>query len=178
MKNIEFLLGASPDLHGRTVGEYRQFTPTEWESQHDVIQMAFPTKTQSRFHPGQPFLPADFDPYAHIPAADYQRCKATISLLLHSYLKSLGVEFLINHGHVTLSIEMGSNPYWLNSTDHNTLRLTRILECLGIFGMVDIQIALHDYLVFELSPAFCETISAKTVAFWVAAKENKLHLLR
>jgi hypothetical protein len=177
VKNIDFLLGGSPDLHGRMVSEYLQFTPTEWESQHDVIQMAFPTKTQSRFHPGQPFMPADFYPYAHIPAADYQRCKATISLLLHSYLKSLWVEFLINHGQVTLTCT-SPYPYWAASADHNTLRLTRILECLGIFGMVNIQTALHDFLVYNIAINNSDRIHAITLAFWVAAKENKLSLLR
>lgn len=174
--NIYFLTGTAPDSNGRTLQQYLAFDDNDWEFQHDVIQMAFPTKTQSKFHPDQPFLPADFN-VEDLSNDEYQRSRAAISLLLHGYLKSLGVEFLINHTLVTLSCK-SQYPHWADSNDHNTLRLTRILECLGIFGMVYSQTALHDFLVYEIAPDNSDRINTKTVAFWVAAKENKLHLLR
>ena len=175
--NIAFLLGAAPDPYGRTLQDYRAFSAEDWEAQHDVIQMAFPTKTQSKFHPNQPFLPADFSIADMTPDA-YQRCRAAISLLLHSYLNSLRVEFLINHDVPSFRLLGGSYLYWADSRNHNTLRLTRILDCLGIFGLTIIQQGLHDFLVYEIAAQSTGSISAETVAFWVAAKENNLHLLR
>lgn len=175
-KNIAFLIGVELDENGRSVQQYLHFEDHEWEFQHDVIQMAFPTKTQSRFHPNQPFLPATFD-ISGLTDDQRQRCKATISLLLHGYLKSLNVEFLINHDKITL-ISKFDHPDWAATVDHNTLRLTRILECLGIFDMHNIQRALCDFLVYDIAIKNCSRINAKTVAFWVAARENKLHLLR
>ena len=175
--NIAFLLGAAPDPYGRTLQDYLAFSEEDWEAQHDVIQMAFPTMTQSKFHPNQPFLSADFS-IADLTTDAYQRCRAAISLLLHSYLKSLRVEFLVNHNVPSFVLRGGSYLYWADSRNHNTLRLTRILECLGIFGMTNIQHGLHNFLVYEIAAQSTESISAKTVAFWVAAKENNLHLLR
>lgn len=174
-KNVAFLLGLEPDPNGRTVQQYLAFDDNDWEFQHDVIQLAFPTKTQSQFHPHQRFLPTYFK-VEDLTDDEAQRCRATISLLLHSYLKSLGVEFLINQTRISITAKH-KYPDWAASCDHNTLRLTRILECLGIFGMVDIQTALHDFLVYDIAPKNSDRISTKTVAFWVAAKENKLHLL-
>lgn len=178
-KNISFLLGYEQDQNTRTVNDYLRFNENDWEDQHDVIQMAFPTKTQSKFHPNQPFLSADFDINA-LDADQKQRCKATVSLLLHSYLKSLSVSFLINHDLVDIHFGPFSTgrPYWTLPRDHNTLRLTRVLECLGIFEMTNIQSALYDFLVYTVIPCYSEGIDSYTLAHWVAAKDNKLHLLR
>lgn len=173
--NIMFLLNLEPDPNGRTVHEYLHFEDHEWEEQHDVIQMAFPTKTRSKFHPDQPYIPADFD-FATLSDDHRQRIRATISLLLHSYMRSLGVEFLINRDRITFTTNVDA-PYWAESRDHNTLRLTRILECLGIFGLTEIQTALHDFLVYNIAVRQNGRINAKTVAYWVAARENKLNLL-
>ena len=177
--NIDFLTGKAPDPYGRTLADYLAFTDTDWESQHDVIQMAFPTKTQSKFHPDQPFLPAGWTVWNRMLTTDeLQRARAAISTLLHSYLNSLGVEFLKNGYRCTFSLREGVDPYWANSSDHNTLRLTRILECLGIFEMYGTQADFHDFLVYTVAPKYSDRINAATVAFWVAARENKLHLLR
>lgn len=177
-KNIAFLLGHEPDANGLTVNQYLHFHGVDWEQQHDVIQMAFPTKTQSKFHPEQPFLPAEFDMF-DLEEDEQQRLKATISLLLHSYLKSLEVEFLINHDNVSITMKpLGVAPYWANSRDHNTLRLSRILECLDIFEMRNIQKALFEFLVYDIGVTYYNDINAKTVAYWVAARENRLRRIR
>lgn len=172
--NIEFLLGINDDPNGRSVDDYLKFSGTDWETQHDVIQMAFPTKTQSKFHPNQPFLSAGFV-FADLPEKERQRCRSTISLLLHSYMKSLDVQFLIIKD--PEFIAGNGVSFWAHSRDHNTLRLTRILECLGIFEMTAIQNALFEFLVYEIA-GNNSRISGTTVAFWVAAKENKLDRLR
>ncbi len=172
--NIAFLIGQLPDPYGRSLDDYLRFSDSDWEAQHDVIQMAFPTKTQSKFHPDQPFLPANFDMYAEV----HHLCCETISTLLHQYLKSLGVDFSKNQYGATFELRPGVDPYWADSRDHNTLRLTRILECLGIFRMNYIKDDLYNFLVYKVAPKYSDRINAATVAFWVAAKENKLHLLR
>jgi hypothetical protein len=175
-KNISFLLGLELDDNGRSVQQYLNFDVNDWEFQHDVIQMAFPTKTQSQFHPTQPFLSADFD-LAALTDDQRQRVRATISLLLYSYMKSLNVEFLINHDRVSLDLTH-SYPAWADSNDHNTIRLTRVLECLGIFEMYNIRDALFDFLMYRIAAVFHNRVKTKTVAFWVAAKDNKLEKLR
>lgn len=174
-QNIAFLLGTEADPFGRKVEDYLTFSGVDWERYHDVIQMAFPTRTQSKFHPNQPFISAGFD-VNDLSEKDRNYCRSTISLLLHSYMKSLNVEFLIiKDPEFNISVPVSSLP-WATSRDHNTLRLTRILDCLGVFGMTAIQNALFEFLVYNIAKN-SRDISGTTVAFWVAAKENKLDLL-
>ena len=174
--NIEFLLGQASDGNGRLISEYLQFSPERWEECHDHMQWAFPTHTQSAYNPSAATIPLTFE-LSSLSDDELQRCRATISLLLHSYMRSLSVEFLINHTLITFEAK-SQYPDWASSRDHNTLRMTRVLECLGIFDMTAIQSALGDWLVYTISVKHHAHISAKTVAYWVAAKDNKLHLLR
>lgn len=176
--NIAFLLAQACDGNGRMVADYFNFTEERWEDCHDHMQWAFPTHTKSAYNPRAATIPLDFE-LSSLTDDELQRCRATISLLLRSYTQSLGVEFLINHTLVTFTLlPRIQYPAWASSRDHNVLRMTRVLECLGIFGMTNIQTALHDFLVYEIAPTYFETINAKTVAYWVAAKEGKLHLMR
>ena len=185
-KNIAFLLGLEPDNNGRMVADYLNFSDRDWEEQHDVIQMAFPTKTRSKFHPNQPFLSEDYS-VLRFTGDEYVRVKEVITLLLKSYLKSLGIVLT----EMTVPVEGVAYPFqkelvlftcstphfvWANSNDHNTLRLTRILDSLAILGLHKIQGELFSFLVYKVAVDYSHAINSKTVAFWVAARENKLHL--
>jgi hypothetical protein len=174
---IAFLKAQGCDQSGRMVADYLNFTPERWEECHDHMQWAFPTRTKSAFNPNAPVIPEDF-----AFNGDSEVVK-TLTLLLVQYLSSLGIG--CSHDPVmgytftySAAWERGERPYWAHSRDHNMLRITRVLECLGIFGMIELQEDLHDFFVYTIAPTFSDTINAKTVAFWVAAKENKLHRLR
>ncbi len=169
---IAFLKAQGCDQSGRMVADYLNWPAPMWEACHDHMQWAFPTRNPSAFNPNAPLIPADFvfdgDPDV----------KATIGLLFLGYLDSLHLEFKGGVVNWEDGAEPEGTPFWMDSRDHNTLRMTRVLECLGIFGLTQHQEALYNFLVFTVAKCYFHTLNAKTVAFWVAAKENKLHLVR
>lgn len=181
---IAFLRGLGPDANGRMLAEYLAWSPEKWESCHDHMQWAFPTCTKSAFNPNAPIVPDDFVFYGESDVVP------NLEVLVTQYLNSLGIvmsyDEVIGYTFTYPSTWGDMNrlgtiefmPYWAHSGDHNMLRITRVLESLGIFGMTELQTAVHDFFVYTIAPSFGAYINAKTVAFWVAAKENKLHLLR
>ena len=171
---IAFLLGQGTDQSGRTLADYRAFDAAKWEDCHDHMQWAFPTRTRSAYNRSAPTIPNTFKFDGN------DAIKTNITDLLKQYLASLGVRmhFYPENGWV-IEWEPGTpNPYWVYSQDHNTLRMTRVLECLGIFGLKNLQTALFEFLVYSVATQFSPRINGKTVAFWVAAKENRLDYLR
>lgn len=174
---IAFLKGEGPDAKGRMLADYLAFSTERWEECHDHMQWAFPTNTRSAFNPNAPVIPDDFE-----FDGDPEVRAALRSLVMH-YFNSLGirtVEDPIFGYSFKFPDSWGEEvvPYWASSFDHNMLRITRVIESLGIFGMKDLQEAVFHLFAIRFASMFYETITAKTVAFWVAAKENKLHLLR
>jgi hypothetical protein len=163
---INFLNEKAPDNQGRYLSNYYKFTPFEWEAYHDVIQWAFPTKTESRYNSDAPIIPDDFN-----YTADNQR---TILLLLSGYLESIGLRILGDNS--KLFFDYMDNFYryssWIHKSNHNYKRLTRVIECLGLFGLKDEQNALVDFLLYDLAIKYRDDISADTVVYWVATWQN------
>lgn len=175
---IAFLLGTGTDQSGRTVADYLSWSPEKWQEGHDYIQWAFPTKTQSAFNPNAPVIPDEYHP-GDLPLYDYLLVSRNIHDLLDKYMASLGVT--IDHDEVmgyVFNYSEDSLREWAYSANHNLLRMTRLLECLGVFGLTYIRDALFEFLLYSVVPLNGNAINSKTVAFWVAAKENKLHRLR
>lgn len=176
MNFIEFLQGEGTDSKGRTFQDYVEFSPEQWEDCHDHMQWAFPTRTVSAYNPNAPAVPEDY-------IFQYeQEVQSSIFHLLERYLDSLNINIEMDRvigcsiGWKADEDDYVLNP-WVGPRNHNMLRMTRVLEALGIFEMEDAQEALFNFLIYDIAVNHSD-ISATTVAFWVAAKENKLHLLR
>jgi hypothetical protein len=175
---VEFLLGERTDHKGRTVAEYLAFDHMDWETQHDVIQWAFPTKTKSAFNKDAPLVPEDFVCYAG--AAEL---KNTILKLFVSYLRSLSIivtsaddgEHMLEFQYVQAPL---SRQYWLAPHNHNMRRITRVIECLNLFDLGEFTDEFMEFMLYHLVPANHSRFGAQTIVFWVAAWENKLHLVQ
>lgn len=168
---VAFLLGEAPDHKGRMVGEYANFTKEEWETQHDVIQWAFPTRTQSAFNKDAPLLPdGEFD----CPVLARQN----LLVLLKRYLESLNIISMtsLSPNHLLDYHYLNSHLYynWVRRGNHNYRRLTRVLESLGCFELDPFRDDLASFLVFDFAMQFSREIGAETVVYWVAAWQNKL----
>lgn len=172
---IAFLIGEGTDQSGRVLSDYFGFDAAKWEDCHDHMQWAFPTRTKSMYNAKAPTVPDDFkfDGNAEVTAS--------ISELLDRYLASLGVKRAHSEDGTLAFLWIPSRPeefVWVNKGNHNMLRMTRVLECLNIFGMTAERDALYNMLMYDIA-AECPTyFDARTLVFWVAAKENKLHLVR
>jgi hypothetical protein len=168
---LDFLSGLVPDTKGRYVSNYKNLTPFGWELNHDVIQWAFPTRTVSEYNPTAPVLPEVFN-----FTAEHQN---TVIELMVAYLASLGIETF--YAGKVLSFEYGNKPEviaWLRYGNHNYKRLTRLIECLGLFQLKTEQTALAEFLIYNLAIKYGEFISTDTVVYWLATWQNARHKLQ
>ena len=166
---LDFLSGLETDTKGRYVSDYKVFD-VEWEYNHDVIQWAFPTRTVSEYNPTAPILPEVF----HFTAEHQQ----TIITLMASYLASLGIDTF--YAGKVLSFDYSSDTHfrWLHQYNHNYKRLTRLIECLGLFQLKTEQTALAEFLIYNLAIKFSKDISTDTVVYWLATWQNARHKLQ
>lgn len=174
--NVEFLMGQRPDQSGRFVREYLEWPGEKWEECHDHMQWAFPTQTRSAFNLNATTLPDDFN-FDGSP-----QVTSTLVHLFTAYMASLGVD--VTHDEL-LGYELDWKPtwkpehdYWMDGRNHNSLRMTRILECFNLFNMTELRDALYDFLVYVVMLDYSHRYTMSTLVFWTAAKDNKLSLLR
>jgi hypothetical protein len=112
-KVIEFLKGTGADSHGRTLAEVLRLSDGELEHSHDIVQWLFPLNEASQCQPQSPVLTAE----------DVALMKAD---------KNIQNNILEAYNRFTLFY---NDPQWLTPHNHNYLRLTRILKCLGLAGL-------------------------------------------
>ena len=113
---------------GHTFEEVMRFDDYEWDVEHSFIQWLFPNKVPSRINLDAPVLsPIDIMVYQDDPRLR-QRCLKAIN----RFLSFLGVRW--TEGACVRDLHFRKNSrYWLCSTSHNHLRITRFLHfCVGI----------------------------------------------
>ena len=109
---IEFLKGTGFDVRGRTLDEIVKWSNDGLEQNHDIIQWLFPLPEPSRYNWVAPVLTDD----------DLKELKT--EEVRNGILKAFN-RFTLFY----------NNPQWLTPHNHNYLRLTRILKCLGLAGL-------------------------------------------
>ena len=111
-KIIQFLKGEGPDVEGRTLDDILKWSDAELEESHDTIQWLFPLPERSRYNWDAPVLSED----------DLKELKT--EEVRNGILKAFN-RFTLFY----------NNAQWLTPHNHNYLRLTRILKCLGLAGL-------------------------------------------
>jgi hypothetical protein len=158
---IRFYRGETPDAAGRTIDDIWSWDHRRLEMVHDYVQWLFPNPAASRFNPDAPLLTAaDIAAFRSDPDLR-KRLRHSLDLMLDFY----GLAWNGNH------IERGPHfaarqKEWLTPTNHNHLRLTRILLCLHLAGL-DREVAaliarLEDIAAHEGRGA----IAPRALAFW------------
>jgi hypothetical protein len=129
---IEFLAGRGADSEGRMIGAI-QGKPEIWlESRHDFIQWLFPLPEPSGANPDAPLLTqADA-----LTVAGDEGLKATLLASVDAMARLYG---LSRSGPTFARGPAFPGPFrdWLGPIDHNHLRLTRILRCLSLCGLIE-----------------------------------------
>lgn len=164
---IDFLNGNETDNNGRYVSDYLNFTPFEWEANHDIIQWAFPTKTVSLYNPDAPIIPDDFN---YTP-----QNQQTIMYLMILYLSTLGITGHLIGKSIEFDYHDNFDRYndWIRPHNHNYKRLTRLIECLGLFGLKQAQKSLAEFLIYDFAIKYRKEITADTVVYWLATWQNE-----
>lgn len=169
---LAFFNGTGTDAKGRTYLDYMAFSKEKWEECHDHIQWAFPTKTKSDFNPNAPLIPDDVTVIIDDGATD------GIIHLMYRYLASLEIYNHPTDGwYIDVAAYRQRGLFWIRPGDHNMRRITRLFECLGLFGMPDVQREVYEFFLYNLAFNYPYAFDAKTIVFWTATCENKRSLL-
>ena len=165
MDLVNFYLGRAPDYKGRMLGDIWAWDHGRLEEVHDYIQVLFPLPEPSMFSSRAPILRDE--EIIQFRADDMlpKNLLRSFELMLDFYgLKSRANPLRIEKA--SSFDERASN--WLTAGNHNHLRITRILKCLRICGLVKQAVAFRDCLV-EVHREFPRPISPETLDYWNSA---------
>jgi len=164
---LAFYSGEGKDGAGRRLDDIWRFSNAQLEENHDYIQWLFPLTERSAFNPDAPVL----------DAATIERFRADKSLR-HNLDRSL--EMMLGFYGLELSGDRivrapsfaGRSSNWLLPSNHNFLRLTRILKSVFLLGLeqraAQLFACLEDLYAINKS-----VIGERTMAFWRRAIENE-----
>jgi hypothetical protein len=108
---VRFLEGKGPDGAGRSIGNVLSFDLAALERYHNYIQWLFPMREESQAVAGSPVLTdSDIDAVKGSSVAQWNVRRA-VELMDGFY---------------------ASTDHWLKSSDHNHLRITRIIKSLRL----------------------------------------------
>ena len=141
---LDFFEGRLRNSDGVTLSDVVEFSNFELETDHNYIQWLFPNRRQSRINPDAPLLTSE--------AIDAMQASSDA---IDAFLKGLQmmVSFYDRNGH------------WLCRSDHNHLRITRIIEAVAaILGKEEAKRFLAFLLDKNISAA--SPISPKVIGIW------------
>lgn len=159
---VQFYLGEIPNSSGRTIAEILNFSYEEQETIHDYIQWLFPLRQPSAFNPHAPVL-------SQKDIQSFRGSEVLQKRLLDALKKMLAFYgFEIQDGQIVRSVDWEQRKEWLTPHNHNYLRITRILTCLGLLGLEDYARAFFIALG-SVYQEYGSRIGSKTWRFWSGA---------
>lgn len=108
-----------PDDKGRTLTEILAWEDRRLENAHDYVQWVFPNRTRSRYNPAAPLLTDE--------TVKAFRTDPTLKARLLQSASRMD----------TFYADGPEKPLWVSDSNHNYLRITRILLCLNELGLSD-----------------------------------------
>jgi len=164
-KVLSFYRGGRDD-DGRTLKEILAWSDVELETVHDFIQWLFPLPERSSANPYAPVLDA-----ATIEA--FRRSEELQQGLRQSFLRMVrfyGLAFEAGIVHQGADFAARSSN-WLSPSNHNHLRLTRMLRSLCLLGMAAEADALF-HALSDIYRAYPTRITQRTYQFWTDAVQR------
>ncbi len=131
---VAFYSGQGTDSEGRSLHDIRGWGFDRLESVHDYIQWLFPLRVRSQFNPDAPLLDEETIRRFQEDARLLAELKASFEQMLAFY------GFVLSEKNGQPVVSTGPDwdarqRQWLHFGDHNLLRITRILTCLGTLGL-------------------------------------------
>lgn len=167
---IRFYLGTSPDDRGRFLKEIQNWSDDELERTHDYIQWLFPLVEHSGFNPGAPVLDESTIHEFHVRAELRANLRTSFLRMLTFYGFELG-EDPVRIVPSKSFAERATN--WLSRSNHNQLRITRILKSTNMLGLKKESSTLQNCLeaLYRIEANKREPgISKETFKYWESAR--------
>ncbi len=167
---LEFYSGAEPDYAGRYLREIQRWPDEPLEGVHDYIQWLFPLPERSGFNVTAPILtPESIEEFRMRPEL-LENLRVSFVRMLHFY----GFEARFDE---RISVARAADfavkaAGWLSWSNHNHLRITRILRCLSVLGLDAEAAAFFDCLseIYQEEQKKAEpAISEETMCYWAKA---------
>jgi hypothetical protein len=145
-----FLANIGTDGRSRNVEEVLTFSDDELERVHDYIQWLFPLPTRSSAQPNAPALTDGEIAAIRADARALDNLSRATERMLRFY---------------------GRTEWWLTWSDHNHLRISRILQSLRLLTGMDAARRFHDGIL-SLHEAAGSPISPHNLRYWEKATRD------
>lgn len=155
---INFYFGKQRDNKGRSLSDILAFHASDLEKVHDYIQFLFPLTAASRFNPDAPLL----DEETITVMRDNRMIQNNLRMSLGVMLKFYDFESARQ-----------KHAHWLTPSNHNYMRLSRILQSLMLLGMEDEAKIILSFLD-ELYEYYPDEIGDVTLDYWHDAVSGDL----
>jgi hypothetical protein len=168
---VQFFRLEAPDDRGRMFDQILAQDDDWLESTHDYIQWVFPLNERSRFNTTAPLLDAEVISEFREDQGLQDRAEAIFERMLNFYgLRLTQTEI----GEPT--VERAHNyedrrRNWLRPSNHNFLRITRILKSLNLMGL-DPLAAAFSIQLRKIYVEESEIIGSGTLRFWKRAADG------
>jgi hypothetical protein len=162
-KLIAFYRGLISDSTGRMIADIWTWDDRRLEMVHDYIQWLFPLPDPSRFNPDAPRLTRE----AAVIFAGDQDLQARLLTSLDRMLTFYGL--VRSPQGIARAPDFSAHRHWLTPLNHNHLRLTRMVLCLGYLHRQTEAQALGRCLGDIAQQEGVAAISPRTRAFWSEA---------
>eukprot|EP00439_Symbiodinium_sp_Y106_P082177 s2427_g21.t1 len=133
---IKFLKGQGTDSEERTLEDILKSNDDWMEACHNYVQWIFPTDEASMFNRAAPMM----TPHVQKVCREDQEIQANFDLILKRFLSFLGLEMKADAGELQIvradHFSSRERDCWLSffGGNHNWLRISRVLHCLGMIG--------------------------------------------
>jgi hypothetical protein len=167
---VEFYAGEQPDDRGRFLRDIHCWPDDRLEAVHDYVQWLFPLLEPSAFNPDAPVL--DAATIAEFRARPELQVNLRASFL--RMLRFYGLHW--EAGRVTPAPGFEArSATWLSPSNHNHLRITRILLSLRLLGLGAEALAFYEFLA-GLYHREQGAITPASFRFWTSAAHDPLPL--
>lgn len=165
MKLVEFYRGERGNSNGHMLADIYKWSNGAMDMDHDYIQWMFPTNEPSMFNFEAPLLTKD-------EAEVFNTDPILRTKMLDSFFRFLNyLELKISYSDEAMFVEKlhDNLPWWLNSFNHNMLRVTRVIKSLRLTGLQE-----YANLFFDGLKQFRVHVSDNTWGFWEEAMVGPL----
>ncbi len=165
---VDFYLERTRDNRGRTLGDILLWDDERLEREHDYIQWLFPGRKPSGFNSAAPILDTETIQAFHEHVELREK-------LLRSLDRMLAFYGFYRVSNADLSRVQKDATWeqrrrvWLSPSNHNFLRVTRILACLRNLGCRDASAAFFGVLQEMYWSEGDRIISSESFARWKSA---------
>lgn len=126
---VDFYAHEGTDPYGRTLWDMIALTDYQLEASHDVIQWMFPLHEESNFNEDAPLVTPE-----NVKVLRTKLCQDRIQDALLRYAAFLGFKYVDGQFRPTENF-VHRAKVWRRHSNHNYLRITRVIRSLRLFGL-------------------------------------------